>query len=178
MTAPAAGINPDFEEVYSWLNRFGASSNMSPPVRMIAAQLVGAVVNGNNPAQAYQIAERLLNVAVSLDNDLEIAEATVSWSWAMVQLGNLQEASTRLRREALPRFAHHEHNRAVVLWLLGWIYWSLPNRRQDSIEPLMSSIRLFSRLALGFNVGTEGFRWYNTRIQQMNDAVQIAVLSM
>ncbi len=160
-----------FDDGYSWLNKF-ENEHLSGSLKRLAEQAHKAWENGL-PDEAHTGIVRLQQVNNSLNDllgDAERAEICLACGQIYYYMGEYSRAAIEIRRAGnLYRGGYH-HNRAVVNWLLGCVFWR-QHRVGDAISRWERARRGFERIA----AKTHHIDWYKARIQEMHETLTRAI---
>ena len=146
-----------FEEVYSWLNKFGPSH-----LRPSSISLIGhmkTALETNHPIEAAGLLQQLKDQACRLRDDAEVTEVFLECAETADRMGSLDEARAILV-DTVSRAWSDLHRRAVIQWLLGAVQWRSMPARQQAVISWRNSISDFERLAKQPSIPRQHRAWY------------------
>jgi hypothetical protein len=146
-----------FEQVYSWLNKFG-STHLRPSSNTLISSMKNALEAGHR-TDAAGLLQQLEDYACKLRDDAEGVEVLLECADTAEGLGNLDEAGTILV-ETVSRAWSDLHRRAVIQWLLGAVQWRSMPSRQHAVVSWRNSISDFERLAKKPSISHQQRIWY------------------
>jgi hypothetical protein len=150
-----------FEQVYSWLNKFG-SSHLRPASNTLISSMKNALEAGHR-TDATGLLQQLEDYACKLRDDAEGVEVLLECADTAERLGNLDKAGTNLV-EAVSRAWSDLHRRAVIQWLLGAVQWRSMPSRQQAVVSWRNSISDFEQLAKKPSIAHQQRTWYEDTV--------------
>lgn len=158
------------EETYTWLDVF-EPSRLSKAAQQINNTLIEKLEN-NNFQDVYLLVENLKTLGSHSADHVEEAEILVECALAVYRMGNIQEA-VRLLQKALGRFEPESHHQAVARWLLGILYWELPDQKTQAIAQWEKSLENFDQLGRKSDQQNLQSRlvWYRSHRNTMSEAL-------
>ncbi len=157
-----------FEEVYSWLNKFGASH-----LQLSSISLIGHLktsLQAGHLTEAAGLLQQLRDHACKLRDGAEVTEVLLECAEAAGRLGNLDEAGAILL-DAVSRAWSDLHRRAVIQWLLGAVQWRSMPARQQAVIFWRNSLSDFDRLARQPSTPREQRTWYENTYRLLEQSL-------
>jgi tetratricopeptide (TPR) repeat protein len=160
----------DFEEVYSWLNWHREyQSFLSVPMERLIEHMKTALLHMDYPAVEHYISLSM-EVCESLGNSLEIGETCFECAFAYLQMGELSRSIPFLRQSINLFTADNVHNRAVALWMLGFVFWEI-GRQSEAIVLWERSCRIYRNLIIR-NTNSD---WYANASKRMCGTLRVVI---
>lgn len=156
----------------SWLNLHSDKTTyLCASSRYMMNDLANAISDGD-PAEAWNITDRLKSVGESIGNCIECAEIRVRCAHAVYRLANYQSVIDLLN-EAIKMYPPDEHhNIAVAKWMQGYVYWKMRDKSDHARVSWQQSKESFESLGRMYLEGRKE-SWYQTQIGFMRNAIAI-----
>jgi len=159
-----------FEEVYSWLNWHREyQSFLSVPMERLIVNMKTALEKMDYPEVEHYI-DLAMKVCESLGNSLEIGETCLECAFAYSQMGELPRSIPYLRQSISLFTAENVHNKAIALWMLGYVFWEV-GRQSEAIVLWERSCGIFRDL-IARNINS---RWYANASQRMYGTLRVEI---
>ncbi|MBN1669346.1 MAG: tetratricopeptide repeat protein [Anaerolineales bacterium] len=172
-------LNPivTFDEVFNWLNQFqGAEDFLSPFTKQWLNNTTYALSLGHY-ARCRALIEQLYGQLPALhlpEAQMDIAETALNCARIYIRMGDYRPA-LRCLQQALTLYEINPHNQAVTRWMIGCVYWMLPDRYNDALGAWQMAQSAFAELAIRGTTAPVFARWYDQRNKELAESIRFAI---
>ncbi|MEA3439692.1 MAG: hypothetical protein U9R58_05365 [Chloroflexota bacterium] len=156
------------EDAYLWLNQFDCSRLSVADNHRI--KILNDCIGSGDCKNAWHMINRLTSGYESVKDECSAAEILVVCGRAAYKLGDCVEAADFFEK-ARTRYGWRKHQAAVVSWMLGYAYWGLLDRNDQTFPVWEKSMSEFDRLASSYPPLSDRNNWYKRCWWMMKDTM-------